>query len=440
MKKTNRILILFSAFVVTLSCGKKGRDTGPASVEWQNVIGGPLGEKAYATVRASDGGYIIVGSSISKSGDVQGSHGGTDAVVVKVDANGNRQWVKLYGGSNKDELHAIAAVPDGGYILAGYTLSSDGDVPDKNYNGDFWVMKIDAKGAIQWSRTYGGWLEDDATSVAIAKDGGYVVTGCARGNGGDISDNHGAMDIWVLKLDADGDKQWTKSYGGSDIEEAHSITACPDGGFAIAGYTASTDGDAIGKAGSRDAWVFKIDANGTILWNKRFGGSQQDEAYSIQNTPDNGFIVAGNASSSDGDITAKRGGNGNYNPDALIIKLDANGNKQWVKVFGGSLNDEAYSAMPASDGGYVFEGYTASKDEDINKPAEFGLDFWLAKLNANGELELSKCYNRSIYDWGLSAVSTGDGGYLLSGFSEDESVNNNGDGSHDMWILKVKPF
>lgn len=440
MKRTNRLLLLFSAFVLTLSCGKKGRDTGPASVEWQPVIGGAVDEKAYAAVRGSDGGYVVVGySSSTNSGEIPGTHGANDGLIVKLDAKGARQWVKLYGGSQPDEISAIAAAPDRGYIVAGYTFSSDGDIAgtDKRSAADFWIMKIDVNGAIQWSKAYGSpFWEDKANTVIVTSDGGCLVAGHSKGNGGDVSGNHGlASDFWVIKLDAAGNKQWARAYGGSDVDDAFSITACPDGAFAIAGTAASVDGDLTGNERGLDVWVVKIDGSGNILWNKRYGGSGHERGYSIKSTPDGGFIVAGNTSSNDGDVT---GNHGHY--DAWVVKLDASGNKQWAKTFGGYDDEDVYTVLLSSDGGYVLGGSASSYDGDITRPSGQGSDYWLVKLNATGELESSKCYNRSIYDWGLSLVSTDDNGYLFTGFTQDKNVEKDRYGVWDMWVLKVKPF
>lgn len=439
MMKTNRILFLFSVFVVTLSCGKKGRDTGPASVEWQPVLGGAVNEKAYAAVRGSDGGYVVVGySSSNNSGEIPRTHGYNDGLIIKLDANGARQWVKSYGGSESDEISAIAAAPDGGYIVAGYTISSDGDVPGpRRLEADFWIMKIEANGAIQWSKAYGSsnW-EDKANAVVVTSDGGCLVAGHSKGNGDDVSGNHGfASDYWVLKLDASGNKQWARTYGGTDVDDAYSIIACPDGAFAIAGTAASVDGDLTGGERGLDVWVVKIDGSGNILWNKTYGGSGHERGYSIKNTPDGGFIVAGNTSSNDGDVT---GNHGHY--DAWVVKLDANGNKQWAKTYGGIDDEDIGTVLLSSDGGYVLGGSTSSYDGDIARPAGSGSDYWLVKLNAAGDLELSKCYNRSIYDFGLSMVGTDDNGFLFTGFTQDKNVKKDVYGVWDMWILKVKPF
>ncbi|HEX6431325.1 MAG TPA: BACON domain-containing protein, partial [Niastella sp.] len=265
----------------------------PTYIGWQKVIGGFYTEKARSAAKTSDGGYLIAGYSYgNNTGDITGSHGVEDAVIVKVDANGNKQWVKSYGGSNADEANAIAATSDGNFVVVGYTRSSDGDLSSPRNLDDLWIMKIDGNGTILWSKTYGSSRNDKANAVIVTSDGGLVVAGSTNGYDGDVPGNHsGNFEFWILKLDASGNKLWSKTYGGASTEEAYSITACTDGGFAITGRTASIDGDVTGnhKEYSDDVWVVKVDANGNKLWAKCFGGLDQEWGNSIKSTPDGGL-------------------------------------------------------------------------------------------------------------------------------------------------------
>ncbi|NPA41170.1 MAG: hypothetical protein GXO18_02745, partial [Aquificae bacterium] len=222
---------------------------------------------------------------------------------------------------------------------------------------------------IQWAKVYGGGSSDGAYSIQQTSDGGYVVAGWTSSFGA------GLADIWVLKLDANGDVQWQKTYGGSDSDGAYSIQQTSDGGYVVAGWTWSFG------AGSADFWVLKLDANGDVQWQKTYGGGDSDEAYSIQQTSDGGYVVAGRTWSFGTGLT-----------DIWVLKLDANGDVQWRKTYGDSGPNEAYSIQQTSDGGYVVAGVTLS----------FGTgsaDFWVLKLDANGDVQWQKTYGDGDLDW-----------------------------------------
>jgi hypothetical protein len=221
---------------------------------------------------------------------------GTDYWVLKLDANGNVVWQKMYGGAGNDYSPSIQETSDNGFILAGGTASFGAGA------GDFWVLKLDSNGNAVWQKTYGGSSDDQAWSMQVTSDNGFIVAGLTWSNGADY------RDYWVLKLDANGNVVWQKAYGGSYDEIAQSIQETSDGGFIVAGVTRPYG------ACCRDYWVLKLDANGNVVWQKTYGGASNDWPFSIQETSDGGFIVAG--------VTESYGaGEG----DILVLKLDANG-------------------------------------------------------------------------------------------------------------------
>lgn len=444
--KTNTILGLLSAIVLTASC-KKDKDPEPGLIEWQSVTGGYHQDKASAVAQGKDGGYMVVGAGFSmNTGDITGSRGVIDAIISKLDANGNKQWVKVYGGSDGDEFNAVAATPDGDYIVAGYSRSKDGDVAVPNLD-DFWILKIDNDGKIKWSKTYGSTDIDQAKSIVVTADGGCVVTGFTEGNNGDVTGNHSKMpDVWILRLDANGNKKWAKTYGGSSVDQAFSVTACADGGFAITGYTASNDGDVTGYHGTAylDTWVLKVDGEGNKLWNKCFGGTDSDYAHSIVSTPDGGLAIAGSTASVNGDITGLHHVNvGSPFYDAFVIKLDAAGNKQWAKAYGGVGSEGAYSLVTAPGGGYVFAGSAGSTDGDVyGNTGNSSSEYWLAKLDADGKLVWNNCYGSTGGDECASLIRTSDNGYALTGYihRNDQHVKVETYGQFDWWTFKVTPL
>ena len=223
---------------------------------------------------------------------------------------------KTIGGTESDYAYSFKPTPDGGYIAAGYTYSHDGDVSGNHGDADAWVVKINSTGGIQWQKTLGGSNEEIARSIQLTTDGGYIIAAATKSDNGDVSGNHGGADAWIVKLNSNGGIQWQKTLGGTNEEIARSIQLTTDGGYIIAGSAKSNDGDVIGNHGGQDTWVVKLNDSGTILWQKSMGGTANDFANSIQLTSDGGFIVAGQAISTNGDINGNHGAT-----DAWVIKL-----------------------------------------------------------------------------------------------------------------------
>jgi hypothetical protein len=357
----------------------------PIDIEWQRSLGGSNQDGAYSIQKTKDGGYIVAGYSHSINGDVSGRHTGYDCWIVKLNASHNIEWQKCLGGSNDEMAYSVQQTKDGGYIVAGYTNSIDGDVRGRHdvrgrrAGYDCWVVKLDMVGNIEWQKCLGGSSDDVARSIQQTKDGGYIVAGLACSDDGDLSGNHGGYtgtaDLWVVKLDTGGNIEWQKCLGGSNEDGANSIQQTKDGGYIIAGYTHSIDGDVRGRHTGYDCWVVKLDADGNKEWQKCLGGSADDSAESIQQTSDGGYIVAGNTSSNNGDV---RGNHGMQ--DAWVVKLNDGGNIEWQKCLGGSADDSAESIQQTSDGGYIVAGYTSSKNGDVGDNRG-GLDYWVVKLS-----------------------------------------------------------
>jgi hypothetical protein len=228
------------------------------AIQWQKTIGGSHADGAYSFHATRDGGYIAVGYTYSNDGDVSGNHGGADAWVVKLSSSGTIQWQKSLGGSNEEIARSVQPTTDGGYIIAGSTKSNDGDVSGNHGDADAWIVKLSSTGAIQWQKSLGGSNEDIVRSVQTTTDGGYIVAGSTTSTNGDVSGNHGSEDAWVVKLSSSGAIQWQKSLGGTANDFAHSIKPTSDGGFIIAGQAMSNNGDVSGNHGDADGWVIKL--------------------------------------------------------------------------------------------------------------------------------------------------------------------------------------
>jgi hypothetical protein len=368
---------------------------------FQKMYGGSGDQKGNSIRQTSDGGYIVAGSSSST--DINGvtNHGGSDFYVIKLDGSGAVLWQKMYGGSGTDSASSIQQTDDGGYIVAGYSNSTDisGVVNHGDY--DSYIIKLNSSGSVLWQKMYGGSDKDYANSIQQTSDGGYIVAGSSTST--DISGvtNNGFVDSYVIKLDANGNTQWQKLYGGSGGNFASSIQQTSDGGYIVAGSSGSTE--ISGGIIATDFYVIKLDSGGSVLWQNLHGGSGDDFAYSIQETSDGGYIVAGYSGSTDISGVTNHG----YS-DVYMIKLDNIGTIEWQKMYGGHwsyyywhwvLNYYVYICDPAwdsaaevrqtSDGGYVIAGTSNSADiSGVTKHSSDNLyDVYIIKLDGNGDIE-----------------------------------------------------
>ncbi len=290
---------------------------------WTKTFGGIDYDDGRSVQQTTDGGYIIIGSTWS-----YGS-GSDDIWLIKTDTNGSEEWNRTFGGSANDKGFSINQTIDGGYIIAGWTNS---------YGvSDVWLIKTDAIGSEQWNRTFGGSWDDFSYFVQQTTDGGYIITGYTYSYG------PGWADFWLIKTDSFGNEEWSKTFGGSELDMGYSVQQTSDGGYILTGYTESYG------AGSRDVWLIKSDATGDTVWTKTFGGSSYEEGYSVQQTTNGGYILTGYTESYGADST-----------NVWLIKTDALGDTVWTKTIGGSGADGCYSIQQTTDGGYITMGYTES--------------------------------------------------------------------------------
>jgi hypothetical protein len=358
-------------------------------IEWQRSLGGSANDFANSVQQTGDGGYIVAGYTSSNDGDVSGNHGGDDAWVVKLNSTGGVAWTKTLGGSGNDIATYVQQTADAGYIIAGTTASNDGDVSGNHGNEDAWVVKLDSAGTIQWQRTLGGNNNDAAASIRQMADGGYIA-GCyaISENNGDVMMSHGAADYWLVKLSSAGTIEWSLCLGGQSYEFAHAAQQTADGGYLIGGNTLSIDGDVTGNHGNMDYWVVKLDSMIEMQWQKTLGGTGTDILASVIQTTDGGYIAAGHVYSQDGDIVGS-GFHGVYFNDYWLVKLSSAGAVQWKKALGGSGNDLAQSVQQTADGGYVVFGFTTSNDGDVSGNNGY-VDYWIAKLDSAGVIQWQK--------------------------------------------------
>lgn len=336
------------------------------------------------------------------------------------------EWVKTFGGSGEEDAASVKQTADGGYIILGYTTSTDGDIVDKSTSdNDLWVLKLSSDGNIQWSKTYGGSNDERGTDIINTSDGGYAMAGYTRSDDGDISENAGFYDYWIVKLNSQGDIQWEKTYGFPGNDQANSLLQTSDGGYFITGFLDVTASGGAGNdnrsSGNRhgvgEFWAIKTDAQGEYEWRRYFGGTNNDRPYDVIEAENGDFIMVGNSESVDFDITDPKG---SY--DFWAVRITEIGDLVWAKNYGGSNIDIAYNITPTSDGNYLIIGDSRSGDQDVSQ--NYGnADAWLIKIDNNGNLLWEKSYGGSQFDTARSIVELENGTIFAAGSSRSNDVD-----------------
>jgi hypothetical protein len=304
-------------------------------------------------------------------------------------------WNKAVGGTEWDDgANHVQQTADGGYILAGYTRSYIAG--DRN----FWLVKTDSEGTKQWDRTFGRTEWDEANYVQQTSDGGYILAGYTRSYGA------GSWDFWLVKTDSEGIKQWDRIFGATEFNYAYAVQQTSDDGYILAGWTKSY------SAGDVDFWLVKTDSRGTTQWDQTFRGTDSDMAKCVQQTSDGGYILVGETRSY-----------GAGNADFWLVKTDSEGNKEWDKTFGGGDQDSAHYVQQTSDGGYVLAGSTRN------------VDFWLVKTDSEGNKEWDKTFGGANADHVYSVQQTSDDSYILAGCTKSYSAGEYD--AYDVWLIKV---
>jgi len=369
MMKMTFTISLISIFLLIGSIESFGQ------FQFQITIGSTQYEYANTIIQTTDGGYIL-------SGSIQQVTGYYNMYIVKLDASGTLQWTETIGESNEEHGNAIIRTTDGSYVVAGGTASFGAG------SFDMYMVKLDASGSPQWAKTFGGTSHDEAFSIVQTSDGGYAIAGQTSSFGAE------GGDLYIVKLNSSGLLQWSRTVGGSRLDETSSIIQTTDGGYVIAGETNS-----FGVIGS-DVYIVKLDTSGILQWSKTIGTTTGSEgANSIIQTLDGGYVAAG--------ITNSFGAVG---AEMYIVKLNAAGGLQWTKTIGGNGNDYGYSIKQTTDGGYITAGFTYSF-------GAYGSDMYIVKLDTAGTHQWSRTIGVSSYDQALSIIQTSDGGYAAAGLS-----------------------
>ena len=424
-----KFLIITFLFFITNSYSQYG-------IEWERNYGGTSSDSPRDIINTSDNGFLMIGIIESDDINISNYYGLWDLWVVKTDNSGNIEWEKNYGGTGFDQGLRAIETSDGGFLLGGSTHSSDIDVSNVYSNGDYWIIKTDALGNIQWEENFGGSLQDQLSSIIELADGNYVLFGSSQSSDFDVTNTFSglySLDYWIVKISTTGSIIWEKSYGGSSQDRSGSIIEVQDG-FIVNGTTNSTDGDIISSNGGRDIWVLKLDTLGDIIWNNTYGGSNDDYGTKIIEADNGGYILIGNSASNNGDV-----GNNNGNADFWVFKINETGVIQWENNFGGSALDGANSIQEKNNGNFIVGGTSESNDGDVL--ANYGWkDSWIIEIDSIGNLLWNKNFGGSHQlDAFINMVLDQNENitFINSIASSDYDVSNNF-GPPDFWLVKLK--
>jgi hypothetical protein len=339
------------------------------AVDWTKVYGGPDDEIATGITKTSDGGFVLSGYSRSDN-CFTGSNGGFhDYYILKVDAQGNEVWCKNFGYPGSDQAQNIIETREGDLMVTGFfdVSASEGQGNEDRNNsgtlhgvGEYWGIKLDAEGQFFWKRYFGGSNNDRSYNLVQASDGGFILIGSSESDDFDITDSRGSYDYWAVKLSASGALEWTRSYGGSEIDIAYDIVLMESGNYLIAGDARSNDFDVSVNLGNADLWLIEIDPQGNLIWEKSLGGSMFDSAKDLLRMNDGLYCVTGSSRSNDGNVAANNGQN-----DAWTVVVNAQGEIQYEVSIGGSSLDFSEAAAQGADGSLMVVGNTESSDGDI---------------------------------------------------------------------------
>lgn len=294
-------------------------------LEWESSYGFSGHDHSYDILEATQGGYFFTGflditsaraDGNTEKGNSVTSHGVGEFWGTKIDEEGSVQWRGYFGGTNNDRAHSVVQTNDGGFVMAGFTESDDFDISNTNGSYEFWVVKVDSFGNLLWEQSYGGEGIEVSYDIAKTVDNGFVVVGNTFSTNGDILLNHGESDMWMIKLDEDGNLIWEQTYGGSQFDLAQAVVQSKDGGFLIVGNTKSDDKNSTINYGENDIWVVKTNAFGNLVWQKSFGGSGLDFGYDLLENADGSIIVVGESSSTDFQALTSKG-----KSDLILLKI-----------------------------------------------------------------------------------------------------------------------
>jgi len=416
------------------------------NIEWQSCFGGTDTEYPNDII-AVPGGYLVIGETKSNNGDISFNHGLTDGWVFKINNLGEIIWEKSYGGSGGEGCRRIIPDSFGNYYLVGASKSDDGDISYDPYpnSWDCWIVKIDIDGNIIWEKILGGTGDEVLWTGTATNDGGVVALAWTTSNDGDVTSYYGLYDVWMVKLNSDGEKEWDFTIGTEGFDVGQAIIQTSDGGFLVG--CASI----IGEGGNltcepfnsfSEAVLVKLDSNLNIEWQQCYGGSNHDGVTALAEVSD-GYIFGGYASSNDGDISGWHG-----EGDIWVVKVDFFGIIIWQKCLGGSNSEFLYKILITDDEDIIIPGTTRSTDGDVtgnHTISEYEHDIWVVKLSSEGELLWEQCFG-GIWDdqVNFGFIKKGDNNFVIAGQTDygpsfDVACTPyGGNYDRDFWVFEIK--
>jgi len=396
------------------------------SIQWQRTFGGTGEEEIHCAVAMPDGGVLVCGYSMSATNDVKTSpnFGLLNFWVLRVDYDGNRIWDKTYGGFPGDYLVSAGGTTDGGFILGGPSRSpASGNKTAPWYttnastvDADYWIVKIDADGNKLWDRSFGGTADDQLHHVRQTADGGYILGGISKSpaSGNKTDGGFGNYDYWVVRTDSEGNKLWDRCYGGTDEDRLFSVAETRDGGFVLGGWSNSnTNGNKTAPLlPSYNCWVVRIDQQGNVLWDRCFaGGGFFAMPVSIVAVANGGYALACSVSTNGGDFG--------------LYRLDEQGNIIWYRSYGGTSEDMPKQLVELEDSGFLIAGDSKSSASGTKTSAGFGnSDYWIVRTDGSGRQLWDLSFGGSSYEQLFSAVQTKDSGLFFGGWSRSNTNGN----------------
>jgi hypothetical protein len=395
------------------------------NIDWQKNIGGSNDDYGY-TITSDQLGNIIIGTaSHSNNGDFNQNLGGLDVWVLKYNSQGDLLWKKQFGGSASDYITDIIATNDGGYLFAGNTDSTDGGINQNYGESDFWVVKLDADGNIQWQNTYGGSGFDDVSKIIKTPTGEYFLIGHSTSNDGIFTNNNGDYDVALLKIDPNGNYLWSHLVGSAGVDFGIDGLINDVGEIVINTYTYNPD------TNDSNVFVYGLDPSGLLIWSWEFGGSGSDQSNYLTQLPNGNYLIGMNSNSTDGAFEVNFG-----NLDVWIFEFGMSGEIFQKLHFGGSDSETPVKIDILPNGNYLVACRSNSQDGDISNNHGNG-DFWVFETTPTGTIVWEKSYGGSENDglWDMEFVLNGI--YLIG-----ESSSNNGDltgnnGWIDAWLVKL---
>jgi hypothetical protein len=437
---------------------------------WERVVGGEMWDWGSNIAASPNGGVLFSGYSFSWDGDGEGNRGDYDYQLVRFDGQGRRLWSRMYGGPKDDFAQGMVALPDGTYLVTGGSVAAGNDVSEIRGSFDLWVIRVNDKGQLLWSQTFGGsaydisspggsdyYMAGPGTALSLTADGGVAMAGASRSSDGDLGGNQGGYDAWLMRFypqiwkDGSSGKRgqinplqpkdpsrepslrsapavkWARSFGGSKkdapLDSPQALINDGAGGFTFVGTSESSD-HGLRHRGAGDVWIVNTDGQGKMNWQRTYGGSKRETGAALTKV-EGGYVFVATSESKDGMVGANKGG-----ADLWVVKIDEKGKILWKRVLGGSAEEVASTIVSTRDGGVLVGGSSFSKDQDVTDHI-CGFDYWVVKFSANGERQWSKSIGGSSNDYLIQAIEDKEGGFALIGRSE--SKDKAAEGNHGMY-------